>query len=53
MQFEMKGFVGITDKEWFDFLAQQPRMDGVNFLPKQSAIIRAGGGLDMLWRSQP
>jgi hypothetical protein len=27
----MKGFVGITDNDWFDFLAQQSVIDEVNF----------------------
>jgi len=27
----MKGFVGITDNDWFAFLAQQPDIDEVNF----------------------
>jgi len=27
----MKGFVGITDNDWFAFLSQQPGIDEVNF----------------------
>jgi putative restriction endonuclease len=27
----MKGFVGVTDNEWFDFLSHQPGIDEVNF----------------------
>jgi len=27
----MKGFVGVTDNDWFDFLAGQPEIDEVNF----------------------
>jgi putative restriction endonuclease len=27
----MKGFVGVTDNDWFVFLAQQPGIDEVNF----------------------
>jgi len=27
----MKGFVGVTDNEWFAFLSQQPGIDEVNF----------------------
>jgi putative restriction endonuclease len=27
----MKGFVGITDSDWFEFLAKQPEIDEVNF----------------------
>jgi putative restriction endonuclease len=27
----MKGYVGVTDNEWFEFLAQQPGIDEVNF----------------------
>jgi putative restriction endonuclease len=27
----MKGYVGITDNDWFEFLAQQPGIDEVNF----------------------
>jgi len=27
----MKGFVGVTDNDWFAFLSQQPGIDGVNF----------------------
>jgi len=27
----MKGFVGVTDKDWFYFLAQKPGIDEVNF----------------------
>jgi len=29
----MKGFVGVTDNDWFAFLYQQPGLDKVNFLP--------------------
>ena len=27
----MKGFVGVTDNDWFAFLSQQPEIDEVNF----------------------
>jgi len=27
----MKGFVGVTDNDWFVFLSQQPGIDEVNF----------------------
>ena len=27
----MKGFVGVTDNDWFAFLSQQPGIDKVNF----------------------
>ena len=27
----MKGYVGVTDNHWFDFLSQQPGIDEVNF----------------------
>jgi len=27
----MKGFIGVTDNEWFAFLSQQPGIDEVNF----------------------
>jgi len=27
----MKGFVSITDNDWFAFLSQQPGIDEVNF----------------------
>ena len=27
----MKGFVGVTDNDWFAFLSQQPGLDEVNF----------------------
>jgi len=27
----MKGFVGVTDNDWFEFLAKQPGIDEVNF----------------------
>jgi putative restriction endonuclease len=28
---QMKGFIGITDNDWFAFLSQQPGIDEVNF----------------------
>jgi hypothetical protein len=28
---EMKGFVRITDNDWFEFLSQKPGIDEVNF----------------------
>jgi len=28
----MKGFVGVTDNDWFSFLSQQPGIDDVNTL---------------------
>ena len=27
----MKGVIGVTDNDWFAFLARQPRIDEVNF----------------------
>jgi hypothetical protein len=27
----MKGYIGVTDNEWFTFLSQQPGIDEVNF----------------------
>jgi len=36
----MKGFVGITDNDWFAFLSQQPGIDEVNFWPLYSQGIR-------------
>ncbi len=27
----MKGYIGVTDNDWFDFLSQQPGIDEVNF----------------------
>jgi putative restriction endonuclease len=27
----MKGYVGVTDNDWFDFLSKQPEIDEVNF----------------------
>jgi len=27
----MKGFIGVTDNDWFAFLSQQPGIDEVNF----------------------
>jgi len=27
----MKGFIGVTDNDWFDFLSGQPEIDEVNF----------------------
>jgi len=37
----MKGFVGVTDNDWFAFLSQQPEIDEVNFW-QPSGRIRAG-----------
>jgi len=31
----MKGFVGVSDYDWFAFLAQQPGIDEVNFWLKR------------------
>jgi len=28
---KMKGFVGVTDNDWFAFLSHQPGIDEVNF----------------------
>jgi len=28
---KMKGFIGVTDNDWFAFLSQQPGIDEVNF----------------------
>ena len=27
----MKGYIGVTDNDWFAFLSQQPGIDKVNF----------------------
>ena len=27
----MKGYIGVTDNDWFTFLSQQPEIDEVNF----------------------
>jgi putative restriction endonuclease len=38
----MKGFVGITDNQWYEFLSQQPGIDEVNFWqPGGSRIFRS------------
>jgi len=34
----MKGFVGVTDNNWFAFLSQQPGIDAVDFWQKRLAI---------------
>jgi len=33
-KYEMNGFVGVTDNDWFAFLSQQPGIDVLNSLPK-------------------
>ncbi|HUT72137.1 MAG TPA: hypothetical protein VMW89_15820 [Desulfatiglandales bacterium] len=38
----MKGYIGITDNDWFAFLSQQPGIDEVNFLPKTTRQKTAG-----------
>lgn len=38
----MKGFIGVTDNDWFAFLSQQPGIDEVNFWqPSGTGQIRA------------
>jgi hypothetical protein len=38
----MKGFVGVTDNDWFAFLSQQPEIDEVNFWqPKLEEVAQA------------
>ncbi|MBN1103295.1 MAG: HNH endonuclease [Deltaproteobacteria bacterium] len=38
----MKGYVGVTDKDWFDFLSQRPGIDEVNFWqPGGSRVFQA------------
>jgi hypothetical protein len=27
----MKGYIGVTDNDWFNFLSHQPEIDEVNF----------------------
>jgi len=40
----MKGFVGVTDNDWFAFLSQQPGIDEVNFWqPNGTAQFREKG----------
>jgi len=39
----MKGFVGITDNDWFAFLSQQPGIDEVNFWKRMYIISRLKG----------
>ncbi len=39
----MKGFVGVTDNDWFAFLAQQPRIDEVNFWQPRRKEVENGG----------
>jgi len=48
----MKGFVSVTDNDWFAFPSQKSGPGELNSLPKHSAIITAGGGLDIQLRSQ-
>jgi len=35
----MKGFVGVTDNNWFAFLSQQPDIDEVNFWQPSGIIL--------------
>jgi len=37
----MKGFVGVTDNDWFAFISQQPGIDEVNFWQLKLARGRA------------
>jgi len=39
----MKGFVGVTDNYWFEFLAQQPGIDEVNFWQPRRKEVENGG----------
>ncbi len=39
----MKGFVGVTDNDWFAFLAQQPEIDEVNFWQPRRKEVENGG----------
>ena len=41
-KYEMKGFVGVTDNDWFAFFSHQPILDEVSFLPK-TARQKEGG----------
>jgi hypothetical protein len=34
--YQMKGFVGVTDNDWCAFLSQQPGIDEVNFWQPRS-----------------
>jgi hypothetical protein len=38
MSQEMKGFVGVTDNEWFAFLSHQPGIDEGNFWQQKLAL---------------
>ena len=40
----MKGFVGVTDNDWFAFLSQQPGIEKVNFWQPSEA-----GQFHMFW----
>jgi hypothetical protein len=34
----MKGFVGVTDNEWFVFLSQQPGIDDMSFWGRRPGL---------------
>jgi hypothetical protein len=34
----MKGFVGVTDNDWFAILSQQPGIDEVNFWQRSGSF---------------
>ena len=37
----MKGFLGVTDNDWFAFLSQEPRIDEADFWqPSESTQIK-------------
>jgi len=47
----MKGFVSVTDNDWFAFLSQQPGIDEMNFWHRVHDKIRLKGTLS--WQFQP
>jgi len=50
----MKGFVGITDNDWYAFLSQEPGIDEVNFWQQNSRRIRERQVLlHMPWQEAP
>lgn len=54
MKNKMKGFVGVTDNDWFAFLAQQPDIDEVNFWQPGGTgysdfILKKGKSFDVLY----
>jgi len=36
----MKGFVGVTDNDWFAFLSQQPGIDEANFWQTHPTVLK-------------